>query len=52
VEALKPQLLRRPFPFARVEISVLREDINDYTFNDFKLLNYQSYDPIPMKMRK
>jgi thymidylate synthase len=52
VESLKPQLLRRPFSFPRVEISVLRENINDYTFNDFKVLDYQSHDPIPMKMRK
>ena len=52
INALKPQLLRRPFPFPRVEISVLRENINDYKFDDFKILNYQSYDPIQMKMRK
>jgi thymidylate synthase len=52
VEALKPQLLRRPFPFPRVEITVLRDNIDDYRFEDFKILNYQSYDSIPMKMRK
>ena len=52
VEALRPQLLRRPFPFPRVEITVLRDNIDDYRFDDFKVLNYQSYDPISMKMRK
>jgi thymidylate synthase len=52
VEALKPQLLRRPFPFPRVEITVLRDNIDDYRFEDFKILNYQCYDSIPMKMRK
>lgn len=52
IEALKPQLLRRPFPFPRVEISVLRENIDDYVINDFKISDYQSYDPIAMKMRK
>jgi len=52
VEALKPQLLRRPFPFPRVEITVLRDNIDDYRFEDFKILNYQSYDSISMKMRK
>lgn len=52
VEALKPQLLRRPLPFPRVEISVLRDDINSYTVDDFKIVGYQSYDPISMKMRK
>ena len=52
IEALKSQLLRRPFPFPKIEISVLRENINDYVINDFKLSEYRSYDPIPMKMRK
>ena len=52
IEALKPQLLRRPFPFPRLEISVLRENINDYVITDFKISEYQSYNPISMKMRK
>jgi len=52
IEALKPQLLRTPFPFPRVEISVLRENINDYGINDFKITEYRSSDPISMKMRK
>jgi len=52
LDVMKTQLLRRPFPFPRVEISVLRDDINDYTVDDFRVLNYQSYDAIPMKMRK
>lgn len=52
VETLQTQLMRRPMAFPRVEISVLRDDINDYTFEDFRVLNYQSYDPIKMKMRK
>ena len=52
IEALKPQLLRPPFPFPRLEISVLRENINDYVITDFKISEYQSYNPISMKMRK
>lgn len=52
IEALKPQLLRPPFPFPRIEISVLRENINDYVITDFKISEYQSYNPISMKMRK
>lgn len=52
IEALKPQLLRSPFPFPRVEISVLRENINDYGITDFKITEYRSYAPISMKMRK
>jgi thymidylate synthase len=52
VETLKTQLMRRPMAFPRVEISVLRDDINDYTFEDFRVLNYESYDSLKMKMRK
>ena len=52
VDILTTQLLRQPFPFPRVEISVLRDDINDYTFEDFRVLNYQSYEGLKMKMRK
>ena len=52
VETLKTQLMRRPMEFPRVEISVLRDDINDYTFEDFRVLNYQSYESLKMKMRK
>jgi thymidylate synthase len=52
IDALKPQLLRKPFSFPRVEIGVLRDNINDYIFEDFRVLNYQSYDAIKMKMRK
>jgi thymidylate synthase len=52
IDALKVQLLRKPFPFPRLEIGVLRDNINDYTFSDFHVLDYQSYDAIKMKMRK
>ena len=52
IEALKPQLSRTPFPFPRVEISVLRENMNDYGINDFKITEYRSCPPISMKMRK
>lgn len=52
VEVLTTQLLRSPFVFPRIEISVLRDDINDYKFEDFRVLNYQSYDALKMEMRK
>ena len=52
MDVMKTQLLRRPHAFPRVEISVLRDDINDYTFSDFRVLNYESYDALKMKMRK
>jgi thymidylate synthase len=52
VSPLTSQLMRQPNTFPRVEISVLRDEIDDYTFEDFRVLNYQSYDAIKMKMRK
>jgi thymidylate synthase len=52
VEVLKTQLMRNPFAFPRVEISVLRDNIDDYTIDDFRVLKYESYDTIRMKMRK
>jgi thymidylate synthase len=52
VDVLTTQLLRAPFEFPRVEISVLRDDIGDYTIEDFRVLNYQRYDGLKMRMRK
>jgi len=52
MDVLKAQLLRRPMEFPRCEISVLRDNIDDYTFEDFRVLNYKSYDALKMKMRK
>jgi thymidylate synthase len=51
-DVLITQLMRQPFDFPRVEITVLRDDINDYSFDDFRVLNYQSYDALKMVMRK
>ena len=52
IAVLKAQLLRRPMDFPRCEIAVLRDNIDDYTFEDFRVLNYKSYDALKMKMRK
>jgi thymidylate synthase len=52
VDVLTRQLLRKPLTFPSVEISALRDDINDYKFEDFRVLNYKSYDSLKMKMRK
>ncbi len=52
IAVLKAQLLRRPMDFPRCEIAVLRDNIDDYTFEDFRVLNYKSYEALKMKMRK
>jgi len=49
-EIIKTQLTREPFPFPTVSIKELRENINDYTVDDFVVSDYQHHEPIKMKM--
>jgi thymidylate synthase len=41
---------REPFPFPTVSIKEVRENINDYTVDDFVLENYQHHEPIKVAM--
>jgi thymidylate synthase len=50
VEGLKLQITRKPFPFPTVSIKQVRENINDYTIDDFVLENYQHHEPIKFQM--
>jgi thymidylate synthase len=50
VEPIKEQFKREPYPFPTISIKELRENINDYQLEDFEIHNYQSHDPIKMKM--
>ncbi len=50
VEPMKEQLKRQPFKFPTVSIKQVRENINDYTVEDFEVHNYQSHEAIKMKM--
>jgi len=52
IDAMKEQILRKPFDFPKVEIKQLRENINDYQFEDFEVFNYNSHSQIKMIMRK
>ena len=52
LEPLKEQMMRSPFPFPKLEILQTRLSINDYTVDDFKLLDYQYHKKIKMEMRK
>lgn len=50
IDALKLQMTRKPYTFPTISIEN-REDIleiDDYKFSDFKLINYNSHDKIPM----
>jgi len=52
VDVLKKQLFLKPYAFPKVEIITLRDDINSYTMNDFRLLDYKFHPALKMKMRK
>ena len=50
-EALEKQLERIPYLFPKLEIERFRDNIEDYKFEDFNLINYDHYDKINMEMR-
>ena len=53
MEALKEQLKRNPYEFARIEICETnenREKIDNYRIEDIKIIGYKSHEPISMKM--
>lgn len=53
IEALRVQLKRKPYEFAKIEICETnenREKIDNYQIEDIKLLNYKSHETISMKM--
>jgi thymidylate synthase len=50
IEPIKEQFKRDPYPFPTLSIKELRENINDYQLEDFEIHNYQSHEPIKMKM--
>ena len=52
LEPLKEQMMRSPLPFPKLEILQTRLNIDDYTADDFKLLDYQYHKKIKMEMRK
>jgi thymidylate synthase len=50
IEPAKLQMIREPYEFPTIEITELRDNINDYQVEDFKIHNYQSHDAIKVKM--
>lgn len=49
-EPLKLQLQRIPFEFPTIDIINIKNNINDYNIDDFKINNYEFHEPIKMKM--
>jgi thymidylate synthase len=50
IDAAKLQITRKPFIFPLVSIKQVRENINDYTVEDFEVHNYQSHEAIKVAM--
>ena len=51
IEPLKEQIKRKPYDFPLIEILTIRENISDYTIEDFKINNYKYCDQIKMTMK-
>jgi thymidylate synthase len=50
IDACKLQITRTPYPFPTISIKEVRENISDYTIDDFILENYQSHEAIKVAM--
>lgn len=53
IDALRGQLSRKPYEFARIEIDETdenREKIENYRIEDIKLVDYKSHETIPLKL--
>lgn len=51
-ESLEVQVERNPNPFPKLNINVKKENIDNYTEDDFELSDYNCHGPIKMQMRK
>lgn len=49
-EQVKEQLSHTPYPLPQMKINPDVKDINDFKYEDFELVNYQSYDTIKAKV--
>jgi thymidylate synthase len=50
IDAAKLQITREPFEFPTVSIEKVRENIDDYQVEDFKIHNYTSHEAIKVEM--
>jgi thymidylate synthase len=50
IEGAKIQMNRTPHPFPTVSIKQIRENINDYTVEDFEVHNYNHHEAIKFNM--
>ena len=50
LDAIQEQVTRTPYSFPKITAKTKRENINDYTVDDFELHDYKCHEVIKMKM--
>jgi len=50
IEPLLKQIIRPTYSFPKINIKSIHSNINDYTLDDFEILDYQFNAPVQMKM--
>lgn len=50
IDALKEQITREPYQFPKLVIKRDVKDIDDFTYEDFEIVDYKSHPKIAMKM--
>ena len=50
LDAAKEQLVRKPLPFSQLKIHGDQKTIDDFKFEDFEVVNYQSHEAIKVPM--
>jgi thymidylate synthase len=50
LDAVNEQVTRTPNPFPKITVKTKRENINDYTIDDFELHDYKCHEVIKIKM--
>lgn len=52
VESLREQVSRTPFAFPMIDIPRKKDRIEDYTIEDFHIIDYRHHDSLKMEMRQ
>jgi len=52
LSVLEQQIKNKPFPFPKITIKCIRDNIEDYSLDDVEIIDYLSHGKIKMEMRK
>ena len=50
IESLKTQITRKPYDFPKFNIKTKHDNINDYTMDDFEVIDYKYHEKVKMDM--